>query len=98
MSDQLSPSGWPDDAEDVPDDVDQPLGKLLLLYGLPFVILYVLPSLAWIALLPGAVAVRRSTRAPHRRRLLGIYLATAAISIAPWILLVVRGDGAELFG
>ena len=99
MTDQVSQSGWPDDAEDVPDDVEQPgVWKLVLLYGLPFLILFVFPAVAWIALLPGAVGVRWSTRAPHRRRLVWIYLVTGAISIAPWILLVVQGDVAELIG
>lgn len=99
MTDQLGQSGWPDDAEDVQDDASQ-LGvwKLVLLYGLPFLTLFVFPAVAWIALLPGAVGVRWATSPPHRGRLVWIYLVTGAISVAPWIALIARGDVAELLG
>ena len=99
MTDELSQSGWPDDADDVPDDASQlSVWKLVLLYGLPFLTLFYLPSLAWIVLLPGALGVRWTTSPPHRARLFWIYLVTGAISVAPWIALIARGDVAELFG
>ena len=99
MTDQLGESGWPDDADDVPDDASQlSVWKLVLLYGLPFLTLFYLPSLAWIALFPGAVGVRWATSGPHRGRLVGIYLVTGAISVAPWIALIARGDVADLLG
>ncbi|HYN56752.1 MAG TPA: hypothetical protein VES03_06110 [Motilibacterales bacterium] len=99
MTDQLSQSGWPEDAEEVRGDADQPsVWKPVLLYGLPFLILFVFPAVAWIALLPGAVGVRWTTHPPHRRRLVWIYLVTGMISLAPWIALIARGDVAELVG
>ena len=99
MTDQFSRSGWPEDPENSLDGVDQP-GRptLMVLYGLPFLLLLLLPAVAWMGLFPVAVGLRWTTHPPHRRRLTWIYLMTALISVAPWVALIVRGDASELIG
>jgi hypothetical protein len=83
--------GWPEDPEEsgVPS-----LGRarLILLYGLPFVILLVFPAVAWIGLLPGAVGLRWTTHPPHRRRLVILYVVAGLISVAPWIAWILGRD------
>jgi hypothetical protein len=83
--------GWPEDPEEsqVPS-----LGRarLILLYGLPFVILLMFPAVAWIGLLPGAVGLRWATHPPHRRRLVILYVLAGLISVAPWIAWLLGRD------
>jgi hypothetical protein len=98
MADERSSAGWPEDDSDVVADPPLGMGALVLLYGLPLSALLLLPSVAWLGLLPGAVAVRFRTPAPHRRRLVVLYVVAGLISVAPWIALILRGDIGELAG
>jgi hypothetical protein len=83
--------GWPE--EPVESEVPS-LGRarLILLYGLPFVILLIFPAVAWIGLLPGAVGLRWTTHPPHRRRLVIVYVVAGLISVAPWIAWLLGSD------
>jgi hypothetical protein len=63
---------------------------LAIMYSAPFVILLLFPNLAWLALLPFAIALRWNVHPPHRRRLEWIYVVTGLISLAPWIPMILR--------
>lgn len=91
MTEEPSGYGWPEESAD--DDLDFPRPgayMLMVLYGLPFLILLLFPALAWLVLLPFAVAMRWNTHPPHRRRLVWINVTTGLISLAPWIVMIVR--------
>ena len=91
MTEEPSGYGWPEESAD--DDLDFPRPgayMLAVLYGLPFLILLLFPALAWLVLLPFAVAMRWNTHPPHRRRLVWINVTTGLISLAPWIVMIVR--------
>jgi hypothetical protein len=98
MAHEQANAGWPEDDSDGEPAPALGVWALVLLYGLPFLILLVVPSVAWIGLLPAAVAVRSRTPAPHRRRLVVLYAVTGLISVAPWIVLIARGNIADLVG
>ncbi len=97
MTDEQDPPRWPVEPEVV---VARGPGtwQLVLLYALPFLVLFALPAVAWVGLFPGAIGLRWTTHPPHRRRLVALYLVVGAISVAPWIAWLVRGDIAELTG
>lgn len=57
---------------------------LVVLYVAPLLVLLLFPAIAWIALLPLALLVRRTTHPAHRRRATWIYAVTGLISLAPW--------------
>ena len=91
MTEEPSGSGWPDEPADEDLEFAGPGAYMLMvLYSVPFLILLLFPTLAWLALLPFAVAMRWNTRPPHRRRLVWINVALGAISLAPWIVMLVR--------
>lgn len=96
MTDEQGGYGWPDEEPDGAGVPGPGVWQLTALYGLPLLILLVVPALAWMALLPGAVALRRMTRPPHRRWLVAIYVLAGLISVAPWIALIINGDIADL--
>jgi hypothetical protein len=90
MTEEPSGSGWPDDSADAELEFTGPGAYMLMvLYSLPFLILLLFPSLAWLVLLPFAAAMRWNTRPPHRRRLVWINLGAGLISLAPWIVMIV---------
>lgn len=98
MTDGQGHSRWPEDEQDVEAVEDPGVWKLVLLYGLPLLILLVVPTVAWVGLLPGAIALRWTTYPPHRRRLIALYVVAGLISVLPWIALLFSGDIAELTG
>jgi hypothetical protein len=98
MADERSSGGWPEDDSDVVAAPALGVWALVLLYGLPLLILLVVPTVAWLGLLPGAVVVRSRTPAPHSRRLVVLYAVTGLISVAPWIAMIVQGDIGDLAG
>jgi hypothetical protein len=90
MTEEPSGSGWPDDsADEAPEFTGPGAYMLMVLYSLPFLILLLFPSLAWLVLLPFAVAMRWNARPPHRRRLVWINVGAGLISVAPWIVMIV---------
>jgi hypothetical protein len=98
MADEPSNAGWPEDDSEVAPAPALGVWALVLLYGLPLLFLLVVPTVAWLGLLPGAVVVRSRTPAPHRRRLVVLYTVTGMISVAPWVAMVVQGDIGDLAG
>jgi hypothetical protein len=87
LADESAGYEWPED----PSGGDQYRASFYLLaimYSAPFLILLLFPALAWLALLPFAVALRWNAHPPHRRRLIWIYVVTGLISLAPWIPMV----------
>ncbi|HSO03127.1 MAG TPA: hypothetical protein VLQ92_01495 [Candidatus Limnocylindrales bacterium] len=96
MTDEQGRYGWPEEEPDGAALAGPGVWQLVALYGLPFLILLVVPAVAWVGLLPGAVALRWMTRPPHRRWLVAIYLVAGLISVAPWIAMVINGDIADL--
>lgn len=73
---------WPQ--ETAPEPERPGVVKLLVLYMAPFLLLLLFPAIAWIALLPLAPLVHRTTHPAHRRRAFVVYLVAGLISFAPW--------------
>jgi hypothetical protein len=96
MTHEPGPHGWPDEGPDAVAVQGPGLGKLVVLYGLPLVIMFFAPAVAWVGLFPGAVGLRWTTQPPHRRRLVALYVVVGLISFAPWIAWVFGGDTTEL--
>lgn len=98
MTDEQGSYGWPEEEPDGAAPLGPGVWQLVALYVLPFLILLVVPAVAWVGLLPGAVALRWITRPPHRRWLVAIYVLAGLISVAPWIAMILNGDIADLAG
>ena len=77
---------WPEEA--APEPAQPGVIKLLVLYLAPFLLLLLFPAIAWIALLPLAPLVNRTTHPAHRRRAVAVYLVTGLISLAPWVTIL----------
>ena len=77
---------WPEEAS--PDPERPGVVKLLVLYMAPFLLLLLFPAIAWIALLPLAPLVHRTTHPEHRGRAAAVYLVAGLISFAPWVAML----------
>jgi len=90
MTEEPVGSGWPEDPADEELEFAGPgTYTLMILYPLPFLILLLFPTFAWLVLLPFAIAMHWNTRPPHRRRLVLINVGLGLISLAPWIVMLV---------
>lgn len=69
---------------------------LVVLYALPFAVLWWAGPLAWVGLAPGAVGLRWTTHPPHRRPLALLYLALAAVSLGTLLLGLSGTDATNL--
>ncbi|MCU0300109.1 MAG: hypothetical protein MUF35_00710 [Candidatus Nanopelagicales bacterium] len=61
---------------------------LVVQYVPPFLLLLLFPTIAWIALLPLALVVRRTAHPAHQRPAFWVYLITGGISVAPWLAML----------
>jgi hypothetical protein len=59
---------------------------VVVLYVLPFVVLWWAGPLPWVGSAPGAVGLRWTTHPPHRRRLALLYLALAVMYLGTLLL------------
>jgi hypothetical protein len=78
---------WPEEA--APEPPPPGVVTLLVLYLAPVLLLLLFPSIAWIALLPLAPLVNRTTHPAHRRRAVVVYTVTGLISLAPWVAMLI---------
>ncbi len=69
---------------------------VVVLYVLPFVVLWWAGPLAWVGLLPGAVGLHWTTHPPHQRRLTLLFLVLALVSLATLLLGLSGTDTSDL--
>jgi hypothetical protein len=77
---------WPEDESPAPEEPG--VVRTLVLYMAPILLLLLFPAIAWIALLPLAPLVHRTTHPAHRRRAAAVYLVAGLISFAPWVAML----------